>query len=146
MINLTPSQSEYLKTIYLISLKGKIQVTKIADSLNYSKPSVIRALKNLHELKLINYNNKDITITEIGSKFARNILRKDDILQKFLIDVLKVDSELAKKDVENMKYSVSCCTISKLEKFLEEMFEGKISNYQEYCLNSDNNQVCSSCK
>ncbi|NLM63590.1 MAG: ArsR family transcriptional regulator, partial [Mollicutes bacterium] len=50
MNNLTASQADYLKAIYIISQKGEVRVTKIADYLNYSKPSVVRALKNLRDL------------------------------------------------------------------------------------------------
>lgn len=143
MINLTNSQSEYLKAIYNISLKGEIKVTKIADYLNYSKPSVVRALNNLDELGLIKYQDK-IKITEQGIKYAKNLIRRGDILYKFFIEVLDIEPELAKKDVEKLKNEVSCYTITKLENFVSEVLGEPIEDNKEYCL-CDNDNNCETC-
>ena len=72
MNNLTASQTDYLKAIYLISQKGEVKVTKIADYLNYSKPSVVRALKILSGLDLIIYETQGvIKLTNKGKKIGR---------------------------------------------------------------------------
>ncbi len=117
MICLTRSQSEYLKAIYQVSLIGDIKVTKIADHLNYSKPSVVRALKNLKKLTLIEYDQK-IKLTEKGYAYALSIVETDQVLFNFLTDILKVDARSAKEDVANLKAYVSCQTIDKLERYI----------------------------
>lgn len=143
MLELTISQTEYLKAIYAVSLKGEVKVTKIADYLSYSKPSVIRALKSLQEIDLIVYNQDEIKLTNLGIKYAKNIMRKDNILQKFLVEVLEVNPILAKKDAENMKHGVSCYTINKLENYLSNILNEKISNEFDYCLCE--NSGCDTC-
>ena len=129
MIEISASQVEYIKAIY--SLKDKTSVTSIANYLNYSKPSVVRALKNLKELNLITYEQKLIKLTDIGIKYAKNIIRKDDILQRFFIDVLEITPEIAIKDAENIKHAVSCYTISKLEQYVNKVLGEDPKKYED---------------
>lgn len=146
---LTASEADYLKAIYLVSLKGEIRVTKIAHHLNYSKPSVIRALKNLKELKLIIYEPNLIEMTQEGKRRAKDIIRRDNILKKFMIDILEIEEELAIIDSEKIKHAVSCYTITKLEEYVREILNIKteITEITETndCLYDCNNDVCAIC-
>lgn len=135
MIELTPSQIEYLKAIYEVSKEKDITITNISKHLNYSKPSVVRALKTLDKLKLISYK-ENITLTKLGTTYINNIIRKDSILKIFFTDVLKIDEDLAVKDAENIKNSVSCYTVTKLEKYLKDKFNINI-DIDNYCLCND---------
>lgn len=135
MIELTPSQIEYLKAIYEVSKEKDITITNISKHLNYSKPSVVRALKTLDKLKLISYKD-NITLTKLGTTYINNIIRKDSILKIFFTDVLKIDEDLAVKDAENIKNSVSCYTVTKLEKYLKDKFNINI-DIDNYCLCND---------
>lgn len=135
MIELTPSQIEYLKAIYEVSKEKDITITNISKHLNYSKPSVVRALKTLDKLKLISYK-ENITLTKLGTTYINNIIRKDSILKIFFTDVLKIDEDLAVKDAENIKNSVSCYTITKLEEYLKDKFNINIE-IDNYCLCND---------
>ncbi len=135
MIELTPSQIEYLKAIYEVSKEKDITITNISKHLNYSKPSVVRALKTLDKLKLISYKD-NITLTKLGTTYINNIIRKDSILKIFFTDVLKIDEDLAVKDAENIKNSVSCYTITKLEEYLKDKFNINIE-IDNYCLCND---------
>ncbi len=128
MICLTKSQAQYLKAIYEVSLTGDIKVTKIADHLNYSKPSVIRALKSLDEISAIKYQKEKITLTEKGRKYALKIIKNDNILLKFFVDVLEIEEELAEKDVENIKHSITCYSLGKLENYLSNEFGVKFED------------------
>ena len=136
MIELTSSQMEYLIAIYDVSLHDDITITNISKQLKYSKPSVVRALKNLDKLKLITYK-ESIKITELGKTYINNILRKDSVLQIFFTDVLNIDKELAIKDAENIKNSVSCYTITKLEQYLKKTLNIKTSDINNYCINQN---------
>ncbi|MDD4718663.1 MAG: metal-dependent transcriptional regulator [Bacilli bacterium] len=147
MNNLTASQTDYLKAIYLISLKGEVKVTKIADYLNYSKPSVVRALKNLRDLKLIIYENQGlIKMTSKGEKYAKDIIRRDNVLRQFMIDILGVDRAQAKIDSENMKHAISCYTITKLEKYIKNILNIEEEEIDEdNCVYDCNSEICASC-
>lgn len=138
MINLTKSQIEYLKAIYDVSKTNDVTITNISKHLNCSKPSVVRALKTLDNLKLIQYKD-DIKLTKLGTTYVNNIIRKDNILQTFFIDVLKIDKETSIKDAENIKNSVSCYTITKLEEYLKNTLNIKTKDIDNYCL-------CNECK
>ena len=69
-MKLTNSQEEYIKTIYILSKTEKeIRVTDIAKKLEITKPSVNRAIKNLKDIKLINYETYgEIKLTKEGEK------------------------------------------------------------------------------
>lgn len=147
MNNLTASQTDYLKAIYLISLKGEVKVTKIADYLNYSKPSVVRALKNLRDLKLIIYENQGlIKMTSEGKRHAKDIIRRDNVLKKFMIDILGVDKEQAAIDSENMKHAISCYTITKLEEYINNVLNIHDDEFEtDDCVYDCNSEICASC-
>ncbi|MDD3341017.1 MAG: metal-dependent transcriptional regulator [Bacilli bacterium] len=142
MIELTPSQIEYLRAIYLLSLKGKITVTGIAELLDYSKPSVVKALKTLHKLELLVYDNTGITITSFGKRYAKNIIRRDSVLQRFFTEILEIDPSVAKKDSDNLKNVVSCYTITKLENYLDNLLGEDSNKEEEYCICSRNISTC----
>ena len=94
-MKLTNSQEEYLKTIYILEKSnGKIRVTDIAKKLKITKPSVNRAVKNLRELDLIEYEvYGDINLTYQGEELAKEIIKKQDIIKMFLVDILEVDEK-----------------------------------------------------
>ena len=89
-MNLTVSQEEYLKTIYILSKTEKeIRVTDIAKKLEITKPSVNRAIKSLKNLNLLNYETYgNINLTKEGEKVSQEIIKKEDLLKLFLINVL----------------------------------------------------------
>ena len=98
-MKLTNSQEEYIKTIYILSKTEKeIRVTDIAQKLEITKPSVNRAIKNLKDIKLINYKTYgEIKLTKEGEKQAQEILKREDIIKLFLSKILDVEETQAKK-------------------------------------------------
>ena len=90
---ITKSQEEYLKTIYIIKKQtGNIRVTDIAEKMNCTKPSVNKALHNLKNNNLINYETYGtIELTESGEKLAKKILEAYEYNERILdVDILKV--------------------------------------------------------
>ena len=65
---ISKSLEEYLKTMYVLNKQnGNIRVTDIANKMDCSKPSVNKALNNLKEEKLINYETYGtIELTQQG--------------------------------------------------------------------------------
>ena len=117
---ITSSQEEYLKTIYILNNTEKqIRVTDIAKKLNYSKPSVNRALNCLKDEGLIIYEAyKNIEITKKGIELAKTIVKKQDILKLFLTQVLGVEEAVAGDEATNMKHTISENTTLKLENYI----------------------------
>ncbi len=124
MICLTKSQAKYLKAVYQI--EGEVTVTKLANRLNFSKPSVVRGLKSLAKQGLVNYDPK-IILTDKGMKLAENMVNTENIIALFLEEILKIDRKTAVVDANNIKHAVSCHTVKKLEAFLyQELKDQKI--------------------
>ena len=136
-MNLTVSQEEYLKTIYILSKTEKeIRVTDIAKKLGITKPSVNRAIKGLKTLNLLNYETYgNISLTAEGEKISQEILRKEDLLKLFLINVLGVEKDKATKEANAMKHAISEETEQKMEEYVNKILElGKDAN-NEKCKN-----------
>ena len=114
---ITSSQLSYLFIIY--KLKNPT-VTKVAKNLNISKPSVVKALKKLLELELVNYN-KEITLTKKGIIFAESYINRKATIKKFLTDVLKVEEETAIIDSEKMINDLSCKSIIAMDEYISKI-------------------------
>ena len=128
-MKLTNSQEEYIKTIYILSKTEKeIRVTDIAQKLEITKPSVNRAIKNLKDIKLINYK----TYGEI---------KWEDIIKLFLSKILDVEETQAKKEATAMKHAISTETEQKLEQFIN-----KVLNLGDLdCDYDETSEKCKNC-
>ena len=134
---------EYLKTMYILKKQnGNIRVTDIANKMNCTKPSVNKAINNLKEEKLINYETYGtIELTEQGENLAKKILETYDIIYVFLKEVLNLDDEIAQNEAEKIKSSISDETINKLAKYVHEVLG--LSNLN--CNYDINQEKCRSC-
>lgn len=143
-MNLTNSQEEYLKTIYLIQKNNeKVRVTDIALKLKITKPSVNKAVNTLRDLKLINYETYgDITLTDHGEIKAKEIIKKQDILEMFLVEVLEIERGNAIEEAKAMKHAMSKETMERLDKYI-----GKVLNLGDLdCGYDENNEKCKNCE
>ena len=142
-MKLTNSQEEYLKMIYILSsTENTARVTDIAQKLNITKPSVNKAIYNLKDNGLLNYESYGtIELTEKGEDLAKKILETYDIVYVFLKDVLNLEKEEAKKEAEKMKMSITDETVNKLAKYLH-----KVLDLNELDCDYDiNKEKCRSC-
>lgn len=140
---ISKSLEEYLKTMYILKQQnGNIRVTDIAEKMNCSKPSVNKAINNLKENGLINYESYGaIELTENGEDLAKKILETYDIVFVFLKDVLELEPKNAEMEAEKMKLSMSDETINKLAKYVH-----NVLNLNNLNCNYDvNKEKCRSC-
>ena len=142
-MKLTNSQEEYIKTIYLLEKnKQRVRVTDIAQKMNITKPSVNKALRNLKERKLINnetYGN--IELTKEGKERAKEIIKKQDTLEIFLMGILEIEKEQAEEEAKAIKYAMSKESIQKLDNYIS-----KILDLEDLkCGYDENNEKCRSC-
>ena len=140
---ISKSLEEYLKTMYVLKKQNEnIRVTDIANKMNCTKPSVNKAINNLKEEKLINYETYGtIELTEQGENLAKKILETYDIIYVFLKEVLNLDAEIAQTEAEKIKSSISDETINKLAKYVHEVLG--LSNLN--CNYDINKEKCRSC-
>lgn len=134
---------EYLKNIYVLEKQnGNVRVTDIANKMNCTKASVNKAINNLKENNLINYETYGkIELTADGESLAKKILEAYDIVYVFLKEVLELDDESSKSEAENIKASISDDTINKLAKYVHK--ELGLSSLD--CGYNINNEKCRSC-
>ncbi len=137
------SGEEYLKEMYILKKQfGVIRVTDIANNMYCSKPSVNKALNNLKENKLVNYESYGpIELTEEGEDLARKILEAYDIVYVFLKDVLKLEENEAKEEAEKIKNVLKDDTINKLAKYVHKVLD--LDNLE--CNYDIGNEKCRSC-
>lgn len=134
---------EYLKTMYILSKQNeKIRVTDIALKMNCTKASVNKAVNNLKEEGLINYESYgNIELTQEGQDLAKKILEAYDIVYLFLKDVLNLEEQTAKDDAEKLKSNMSDEALNKLARYVHERLGLKSLNCN-YDINNEKCRVC----
>lgn len=116
---ISKSLEEYLKTMYVLNKQnGNVRVTDIANKMNCTKASVNKAINNLKENGLVNYESYGkIELTSNGEQLAKKILEAYDIVYIFLKEVLDIDEKRAEEEAENIKMAITDDTINKLAKY-----------------------------
>lgn len=140
---ISKSLEEYLKTIYVLKMQEKsVRVTDIANSMNCSKASVNKAINNLKENELVNYESYGkIELTDTGENLAKKILEAYDIVYLFLKDVLGMEDEKSEKEAEKIKQSLSDETINKLAKYVHKVLD--LNNLDcDYDINKEKCRTC----
>ena len=140
---ISKASEEYLKTMYVLKKQnGNIRVTDIAKKMNCTKPSVNKAIYNLKDNGLLNYESYGtIELTEEGENLAKKILEAYDIVYLFLKDVLNLEDEEAKKEAEKIKTTITDNTINKLAKYVHNVLG--LNNLD--CDYDINREKCRSC-
>ena len=102
------SLEDYLETILLLQKRtGQVRSIDIATEMNFSKPSVSVAMKNLREKGYITMaDNGYITLTESGLQRAESVLERHTLLSDWLI-YLGVDEETAREDACRIEHVIS---------------------------------------
>ena len=134
---------EYLKTMYVLKKQnGNVRVTDIANKMNCTKPSVNKALYNLKDNGLVNYESYGtIELTQKGENLAKKVLEAYDIVYVFLKDVLNLESRQAETEAEKIKSSLEDDTINKLAKYVHS--ELGLSNLDcDYDINKEKCRCC----
>lgn len=134
---------EYIKTMYILKKQnGSIRVTDIANKMNCTKPSVNKAIYNLKDNGLVNYESYGaIELTEEGESLAKKLLEAYDIVYVFLKDVLNLESENAEKEAEKIKFNMSDETLNKLAKYVHKVLD--LNNLDcDYDVNKERCRCC----
>lgn len=106
MEKLTPSQEDYLETIYIETTKnGCAKVTDIAKILDVKKASVTGALNSLCEKGFINYAPySPITLTKDGENAAKKVLIRHEVMTNFFKNVLQLEEKEAALNACRMEH------------------------------------------
>ena len=119
------SAEDYLECILKLSKQRPVvRSIDIANDMNYSKPSISVAMKNLRLNGYINVDESGfITLTDSGMEIASNIYDRHLILRKWL-EFLGISPETAEQDACKIGHTLSKETYTALRKhIIEEMGE-----------------------
>ena len=102
------SEENYLETILVLGLKGsQVRSIDIVNELEFSKPSVSIAMKNLRSKGyIVMDDNGYITLTDEGQKIAATIYERHVAISDWLIS-LGVDKITAVQDACKMEHTIS---------------------------------------
>ena len=119
--SLTSSMEDYLEAIYHLEKDRRIaRVRDIASRLGVKMSSVSSALKSLSSRGLISYDpHQYITLTQTGIERAEEIVRRHEILRRFLVRILQVDGEVAEENACRMEHHLDPEVTEKLVDFME---------------------------
>ena len=102
------SMEDYLETILMLQNRlGQVRSIDIVHELDYSKPSVSVAMKNLREKSYVTVDEDGfISLTEKGKQRAESVLERHTILSDWLIG-LGVSKETAQADACRIEHDLS---------------------------------------
>ena len=111
---------EYIKTMYvLMQQNGEIRVTDIADKMSCSKASVTKALNNLKDKNLVEYEAYGkIKLTKAAENIAQKTLEAYAIVNLFSKEVLEMDDTKSKEEAERVKKVLSDDALNSLVKYV----------------------------
>ena len=111
----------YLESIYVLCQKKHgVRSIDVAEHMNYSKPSVSRAVGLLKQQGYITVSpDGTISLTEEGKTTAENIFNRHTVLTKMLVS-LGVDNETATEDACRMEHVISEKTFLAMQRYLAE--------------------------
>ncbi|MBQ4145135.1 MAG: metal-dependent transcriptional regulator [Clostridia bacterium] len=111
----------YLESIYVLCNEKKdVRSIDVAERMNYSKPSVSRAIGLLkNEGYIIVDKDGYISLTELGIEKSKSIFERHTVLTKMLIS-FGVDEETADEDACRMEHVISEKTFNAMKRYLEE--------------------------
>lgn len=102
------SAENYLETILILQRqKGAVRSIDIANELEYSKPSISVAMKNLREHGYIHMDGDGfISLTESGRKIAETMYERHTWISNWLVS-LGVDEKTAVQDACRIEHVIS---------------------------------------
>lgn len=115
------SAENYLETIYILSKRlPVVRSVDIATELNFKKPSVSVAMKNLREKELIIVSDAGfITLTDEGKAQAEAIYERHTVLSKLFVS-LGVSEKTAAEDACEIEHIISDESFEAIKKYLRE--------------------------
>ena len=120
------SGENYLETILILNEKnnGKVKSIDLAKELNFSKPSVSRAVSILKNEGYIKVESSGyLILTEAGMAKAQMIYDRHKTLTKLFSKIANVTPEVAEKDACRIEHVISIETFYGLKTFLARLEE-----------------------
>lgn len=102
------SLEDYLETILILSRRlSAVRSIDVATELNYSKPSVSIAMKNLKNREYITVSEEGyLRLTDEGRRIAESVYERHTLLTDWLVH-LGVDPAVASRDACKMEHDIT---------------------------------------
>lgn len=119
--NLSASLEDYLEAIFnLLAAKSAARSRDIADHLGVTRASVTGALRALSQKGLIDYEPYGVVqLTEEGSRQARRVVHRHQVLHSFFADVLGLEEHLSQEAACRAEHTLGAEVIDRLVVFIE---------------------------
>lgn len=119
-MKLQESGENYLETILMLEQKkGSIRSIDIANEMEFTKPSISRAMSLLRENRYITMDDSGlIHLTELGRELATCIYERHQLLTKYLT-LLGVDPDVATADACRIEHVISQETFDRIKEHAE---------------------------
>ncbi len=126
-VALRRSAEDYLEAMYVLKKeKGAVRSIDIAHHMNYSKPSVSRAVNNLKTSGHINMRpDGELVFTALGEKTAKNVYERHTLLVELFM-AIGVSKEVAADDACNVEHALSEETFECLKVAHKKYVEGSL--------------------
>lgn len=120
------SRENYLETILILfNRNGEVRSVDIAAEMDFSKPSVSVAMKNLREDGcIIMDENGYITLTETGKQIAERIYERHLLFSEWLVS-LGVPDEIAAQDACRIEHDLSAESFAAIKEYVQKHGYGK---------------------
>ncbi len=114
------SKENYLETILVLyNRNGEVRSVDIATEMEFSKPSVSVAMKNLREDGCINMDkNGYITLTDKGREIAERVYERHLLFTSWLIS-MGVNEDVAAEDACRIEHCISAESFEAIKKFVK---------------------------
>ncbi len=122
MHDMHESGEDYIETIYLLKKKnGSVRSIDVANELNFSRPSVSRAVGILKNNGMLTVEKDgELELTELGLKKAKSVYEKHTNITKFLMLTAGVDEETAENDACRIEHIISPNTFKGIKKYVKD--------------------------
>lgn len=113
------SAENYLEAILMIQLeKGSVRSIDVAHKLDFSKPSVSRAVSLLRENGYITMDRDGLlSLTPAGQEIAERMYERHVLISRWLIS-LGVPEEIATEDACRIEHDISSVTFDRLKEHI----------------------------
>lgn len=120
---LSASLEDYLEAIYhLVEERRVARVKDIAARLNVRMPSVTGALRSLSSKGLVEHDPYSyVTLTAKGEAVAQEVVRRHEVLTRFLVEQLGLGGEAAERNACTMEHAIEPIVLDRLVEFVRRL-------------------------
>lgn len=120
-MKLQESGENYLETILILRQRnGYVRSTDVAKELDFSKPSISRAMKILKQAGYITMEpDGNLVLTEEGNARANAVYERHRLITRFLVE-LGVSKETAAQDACRIEHIISEESFEQIRRYVRE--------------------------